>query len=106
MVEAHTKTSETLKGILADNKIAVTPPMHVDDRRQAMLDNLRGAKTADFDHRYITQQVAAHKEANILMRGYAKDGDNKAVKIFAADTDKHVKMHLAMAEKLAKTDGK
>jgi putative membrane protein len=103
MIDAHTKTTETLKGILASNNIAVTPPAHVDDRRQGMLDNLRGAKAGDFDHRYITQQVAAHKEANILMRGYAKDGDNKAIKAFAADTDKHVKMHLAMAEKLDKT---
>jgi putative membrane protein len=103
MIDAHTKTTETLKGILASNSIAVTPPMHVDDRRQGMLDNLRGAKARDFDHRYITQQIAAHKEANILMRDYAKDGDNKAIKTFATDTDKHVKMHLAMAEKLDKT---
>jgi putative membrane protein len=44
--------------------------------------------------------VAAHKEADILMRGYAKDGDNPAIKQFAAETDKAVKMHLAMAQKL------
>ena len=65
-------------------------------------DDLRGASAADFDHRYVTQQVAAHKEANILMRGYAKDGDNASIKSFAADTDKAVKMHLSMAEGLAK----
>ena len=67
----------------------------------------RGAKAADFDHRYIVQQVAAHKEADILMRGYAKDGDNAAIKDFAAaTTDKHVKMHLSMAQKLdASTKG-
>ena len=100
MIKAHTMTTDKLKGIIASNKIAVAPPMHVDDRRQGMLDDLRGAKAADFDHRYITQQVAAHKEANILMRGYAKDGDNAAIKDFAANTDQAVKMHLAMAEKL------
>jgi putative membrane protein len=65
-----------------------------------MLDNLRGAKAEDFDHRYISQQVAAHKEADILMRGYAKDGDNAAIKDFAATTDKAVKMHLSMAQNL------
>src|SRR4051812_46093810 len=69
MVQAHTETTEKLKAILAKNNINVTPPAHVDNRRQGMLDNLRGAKAEDFDHRYITQQVAAHKEANILMRG-------------------------------------
>lgn len=100
MVDAHTKTTEKLKGILASNKINVTPPAHVDNRRQGMLDNLRGAAAGDFDHRYMTQQVAAHKEADILFRGYAKDGDNGAIKEFAATTDKDIKMHLSKAQKL------
>jgi putative membrane protein len=100
MVDAHTETTTKLKGILADSKINVTLPAHVDHRRQGMLDDLRGAKAQDFDHRYVSQQVAAHKEANILMRGYAKDGDNAALKEFAGTTDKAVKMHLSMAEKL------
>ena len=103
MVQAHTETTEKLKGILASNHINVTPPAHVDNRRQGLLDDLRGAKAEDFDHRYISQQVAAHKEANILMRGYAKDGDNSAIKDFAATTDQAVKMHLSMAEKLDKS---
>jgi len=100
MVAAHTKTTATLKSILASNKIDAAPPAHVDDRRQGMLDNLRGASAADFDHRYITQQIAAHKEADILFRGYAKDGDNAAIKTFAATTDKDIKMHLSMAQAL------
>jgi len=103
MVQAHTQTTEKLKAILASNNINVTPPAHVDNRRQGLLDDLRGAKAEDFDHRYISQQVAAHKEANILMRGYAKDGDNSAIKDFAATTDRAVKMHLSMAEKLDKS---
>src|ERR1700744_5298192 len=70
MVDAHTETTQKLKGLLP---AGITPPPHVDDRRQGMLDDLRGASAGDFDHRYVTQQVAAHKEANILMGGYAKD---------------------------------
>jgi putative membrane protein len=100
MVDAHTKTTAKLKGIIAENKIAAMPPAHVDNRRQGMLDNLRGASMNDFDHRYITQQVAAHTEADILFKGYAKDGDNAAVKEFAGTTDKDIKMHLSMAKKL------
>ncbi len=102
MIDAHTKTTDTLKGILSANAIAVTPPEHVDSRRQMMLDDLRGATAADFDHRYVAQQVAAHKEANILMRGYAKSGDNAKIRTFARQTDAHVKQHLAMAQSLAK----
>jgi putative membrane protein len=100
MVDAHTATTEKLKSILASNNIKITPPAHVDNRRQGMLDDLRGAKAADFDHRYIAQQIAAHKEANILFRGYAKDGDNAAIKDFAAKTDKDINMHLSMAQQL------
>lgn len=100
MVEAHTQTTDKLKSIIADNNIKVAPPSHVDNRRQGMLDDLRGAKAQDFDHRYITQQIAAHQEADTLFRGYAKDGDNMAIKDFAAKTDPVIKMHLAMARKL------
>ena len=99
MIDAHTKSTETLKGLLPPN---MTPPAHVDDRRQGMLDDLRGASGADFDHRYIVQQVAAHREADTLMRGYAKDGDNQAIKDFASTMDKTVKMHLAAARALAR----
>jgi putative membrane protein len=97
MIDAHSKTAKTLKGLIP---ATIQPPPNVDSRRQGMLDDLRGTKGDDFDHRYLTQQVAAHKEADILMRGYAKDGDNPAIKQFAAETDKAVKMHLAMAQKL------
>ena len=69
MVKAHTGTTTKLKGIIAANSIQVTPPLHLDNRRQGMIADLRGAKAADFDHRYLTQQEAAHKEAEILMRG-------------------------------------
>ena len=65
-----------------------------------MIDNLRGAKAADFDHRYLAQQEAAHGEAEILMGGYAKDGDNQAVKRFASETLPIVQDHLAMVKKL------
>lgn len=100
MVKAHTETTDKLKSIIASNNINVTPPAHVDSRRQGMLDDLRGAKAQDFDHRYITQQIAAHKEADILMAGYAEDGDNRAIREFAAATDKAVKVHLQMAQTL------
>jgi putative membrane protein len=101
MLTAHNKTTAQLKGIIASNNIKVTPPATVDSRRQGMLDDLRGAKGADFDHRYAAQQVAAHKEADILFSGYAKSGDNAAIKQFAATTDPVIKDHLAMAQTLA-----
>jgi putative membrane protein len=100
MVAAHTETTGQLKSILANNNINVAPPAHLDNRRQGMIDDLRGAKAADFDHRYLAQQEAAHKEAQILMRGYAKSGDNNAVQKFASVTLAKVNDLLVMVQKM------
>jgi putative membrane protein len=102
MISAHTKTTGELKSIVADEKLAVTPPSTLDTRRQTMIDNLRGAKDADFDERYIDQQVDAHEEALILMRGYHDSGDNATLKKFAGNVENAVKMHLSMAKRMDK----
>jgi putative membrane protein len=100
MVAAHTETTDKLKATLASTHPDIAPPAHLDDRRQGMIDELRGAKDADFDARYIAQQIDAHNEALILMKGYAKDGDTPAIKKLAAKTAPTVQMHLNMAEKI------
>jgi putative membrane protein len=100
MVEAHTGTTKKLQGLLAGGQVKATPPAALDNRRQGMLDNLKGASAADFDHRYIVQQIAAHREAQALFEGYAKEGDNAALKDFAATTAPTIRMHLSMAENL------
>jgi putative membrane protein len=96
MVDAHTKTSSQLKTILAKAAPGVTPPTELDSRHEGLLNDLKGAKDEDFDGRYNAQQINAHNEANILMRGYAKDGDNADIKMFAAATQPKVQMHLDM----------
>jgi len=100
MEHDHTQTSATLKSLLSSMKNQPALPAHLDDRRQGLIDNLRGASAADFDARYMSQQVDAHKEALSLMRGYAKDGDNKDVKAFAAETTPKIQEHLNMAQKI------
>jgi len=100
MITAHTGTTEKLKATLASIKSSVTPPSALDNRHQGMIDELRGAKDQDFDGRYLSQQIDAHNEALILMRGYAKDGDTPAVKAFADKTQGAVQMHLTEAQKL------
>ena len=103
MVKAHTETTDKLKSTLAAINSKIVPPAHLDDRRQGMIDELRGAKDADFDARYLAQQIDAHREALILMRGYAKSGDTPAIRKLAAKTVSLVQSHLDMAEHLAKT---
>jgi putative membrane protein len=100
MVDAHTGITARLKSIIRNNNVNVSFPDRVDFRRRGMLDDLRGARARNFDHRYLIQQIAAHKEADILIHRYAKVGKINAVKDFAAETDRAVEMHLSMAQKL------
>ncbi len=103
MIDAHTVSTARLKRTIRNYNINATLPERVDARRRGMLDDLRGARPRNFDHRYIAQQIAAHKEADILMRRYARSGKINAMRDFASTTGKTVATHLAMAEKLDPT---
>src|SRR2546423_9911407 len=96
MVDDHTKTTNELKTILMKSAPNFMPPMQLDSRREGLLNDLKGAKDEDFEGRYIAQQSNVHNEALILMRGYAKDGDNPDIKDFAAKVQPAVQMHLDM----------
>jgi putative membrane protein len=96
MVDDHTKSTNELKGILTKSAPNFMPPMQLDARREGLLNDLKGAKDEDFDGRYIAQQINVHGEALILMRGYAKDGDNPDIKSFAMKVQPVVQMHLDM----------
>ena len=96
MVDDHTKSTNELKTILMKSAPNFMPPMQLDSRREGLLNDLKGAKDEDFEGRYIAQQSNIHNEALILMRGYAKDGDNPDIKDFAAKVQPAVQMHLDM----------
>ena len=61
MVEAHSKTSEELKGIVQAEKLNVELPAKLDQKRQKLIDALNDAKPEDFDKIYAKQQVKAHE---------------------------------------------
>jgi putative membrane protein len=103
MADAHTKTSSDLKSILMKDAPDYTVPTELDSRHQGLLDDLKGAKDADFDGRYIAQQINAHDEALIVMRGYANNGDNPDIKAFAAATMPAVQLHLDMLKDIDRT---
>jgi putative membrane protein len=100
MVEAHTRVDEELKGIVAAEKINVTLPTALDAQHQKMIDDLNKASPADFDKTYTKQQEDAHEEAEDLFEDYAEDGDNAALKSFAAKVLPMIKQHKEEAEKL------
>jgi putative membrane protein len=101
MVEAHSQTTEQLKGIVQAETIKVDLPTKLDDKHQRMIDDLNAAHAGDFDKTYAKQQVNGHEKAEELFSKYADKGDNEAVKAFAAKTLPVIKQHLEEAKKLA-----
>ena len=100
MVDAHSKTSEELKGIVASESIKVDLPAKLDAKHQKLIDDLNGASDADFDKTYAKQQVDGHQDAVSLFDAYAKKGDNAALKAFAQKTLPVIQQHLDEAKKL------
>lgn len=100
MVEAHSKTSEELKGIVQTEKLEVKLPTTLDKKHQKMIDALNDAKPEAFDKVYALQQVKGHEKAAELFDKYAEQGDNAALKQFAANTLAAIQQHLEQAKKL------
>jgi putative membrane protein len=100
MIEAHTQTTNELKGIVKAENIKVDLPTSLDDSHKKLIDNLNAESGDDFDKTYADQQVKAHKQAVDLFESYAKDGDNAAVKQFASKALPVIKQHLSDAQTL------
>jgi putative membrane protein len=100
MVEAHTKATEELKGIVEAEKIKVELPTKLDSKHQGLIDDLNKTSAEDFDKTYADQQENAHQTAVDLFENYSKDGDKAAVKAFASKTLPVIKEHLKMAKDL------
>ena len=101
MTEAHTQTTEELKGIVKAENIKGNLPTKLDDKHQRLIDDLNAAHVEEFDKTYAKQQVNAHEKAADLFQKYAEKGDDAVVKAFAAKTLPVIKQHLEEAKKLA-----
>jgi putative membrane protein len=100
MVDAHTKTTQELTGIVKTKNIKVDPPTKLDAKHQKLIDDLNSASAEDFDKAYAKQQVDAHQEAVDLFKKYAGKGDDPDVKQFAEKTLPTIQHHLDEAKKL------
>lgn len=98
MVTDHTAMLNEMKPVAI--QAGFTPPAELDERRKGLLDNLRAANGAEFDRVYLDQQEAAHEEALTLMRGYAENGDNAALKDAAAKSAPKIQAHLEKVNQL------
>ena len=94
MVDAHTKTTEDLTGIVKSKNIKVDLPTKLDAKHQKLIDDLNSASAQDFNKTYANQQVDAHQEAVDLFKKYASSGDDADVTQFAEKTLPTIEHHL------------
>jgi putative membrane protein len=100
MVDAHTKTTEELTGIVKAKNLKVDLPSNLDAKHQKLLDDLNNVSAQEFDKTYAKQQVDGHQEAANLFKKYASQGDDADVKQFAQKTLPTIEHHLEEAKKL------
>jgi putative membrane protein len=98
MVSEHTKTTAQLKGLVQSGKVKAQLPSAMDSAHQSKIDQLKKLSGEEFNRSYRDMQISAHKDAVSLFERYAKGGDNKALKAWAAKTLPNLKHHLKMAE--------
>lgn len=77
-------------------------PEELQGKLKDMLDKMKMAPTANFDGQFVDTQMVMHRDLLTLFSDYAKDGDNAALKKFAADFLLVLEDHQIRLEKLAK----
>ncbi len=101
MVADHTKIAAALKRAVEDAKGDLVIPAAADAEHADMLKKLEAAPAREFDALYIQMQTLAHEQAVGLFGAFAKDGDQAALKTFAADTLPTLQAHLAHVQRLS-----
>ena len=94
----HTAASNAMKAMLPQAAPDITPPTELDERREGLIDNLRSASAGGFDMAWIDQQIAAHREALTLHRGFS---DNESpLSAHARTVVPKIEAHLRQAEQI------
>jgi putative membrane protein len=107
MMRDHQKTTTELQQMIRQASAAplsgMQMPQSLDQRHQAMVQQLQGAQGAQFDRLYVQQQVQAHQMAVDMFRNYGQSGDNAALKQWASQTLPTLQQHLQQAQQLQRS---
>jgi putative membrane protein len=107
MMRDHQKTTTELQQMIRQASAAplsgLQMPQSLDQRHQAMVQQLQGAQGAQFDRLYVQQQVQAHQMAVDMFRNYGQSGDNAALKQWASQTLPTLQQHLQQAQQLQRS---
>lgn len=100
MIDAHSKTSADLKGVVSGAALPMTPPGELGDGEKRKVEDLDTIDADAFDKAYVEGQVDAHQAALDLHMNYAQNGQQAALKGFAAAVEPAVRQHYDQARTL------
>jgi putative membrane protein len=98
LVTDHSKANDELKSIASAKNIML--PAAVDAKHQAAYDRLSKLSGPAFDHAFMQDMVAAHRNAVKNFQDTSKNGKDAEVKAFAAKTLPTIEAHLKQAERV------
>lgn len=101
MLKDHKDIAAKLGSFLGGMERPNSPPEKLDKLQQTLIDDLEGASDEDFDHRYLSQQIATHDTAITLFKSYHKHGDDEGLKNLAGLGLPVLERHRATAKTLA-----
>jgi putative membrane protein len=97
MIEDHTAAGEQMMAAAEADGVVV--PQEMNDKHQAMLDELSSAQGEAFDQLYLQMQLQAHEEAVALFD--ANDEGDTNLNRFAAETLPTLQEHLSEVQEIA-----
>lgn len=100
MITDHTASTAKIKAAAAKATPPVTPHTDLTQDQQSTLNNLRDATAEEFDERYMSGQIGAHRDALALMQRYADSGTSPELKQAASEIAPVIQQHLDMARKI------
>ncbi len=98
----HTKAGQELTTAANASTPSFRPMTSLTAKQKSDLTALEGATGAAFDSLYVTQQIAAHREAIAILTAYAAGGASPQLKDFATKTLPAVQAHLDKLLPMAK----
>jgi putative membrane protein len=96
----HTKAYVELSELAS--KLGVSIPKGIDISKNASFERMVHLKGERFDHEFVTDEVAAHRQALAMFKREAEHGKNADVRDYASRMIPVVEGHLKQAEACAK----
>jgi len=96
LVQGHQALNQSLKQ-LADKK-SIQPSDQLDAKHQRMVDECASLTGADFDKKFVGQQIKAHKKDISLYQQAAAKNSDEDVKTYAQSNIAALRQHLQMAQ--------